>query len=138
LLSVVACATPTTTSGPYARGVSADAPPDTVGILFTWTPSQTIVDVRNIDHIFPTHTVRQGDQVRPLPRAAVQIDPFVTPVTVKGEGAAMSLAASPAGTSSPQSGPPCAEGGGGRLEPGRAFPHFGSFRDRFSFEIRPF
>jgi hypothetical protein len=76
-LGLAACATPRHQSGPLARGVRADAPPDTIGVFLSWTPEQTLVNFRNIDHIFTTHTIRNGDNVRHLSRAAVQIDPVV-------------------------------------------------------------
>jgi hypothetical protein len=64
--------------GPLAPCVRADAPPDTIGVMLSWTPGQTIVDFRSIDQIFTTHTMHRGANVRPLQRAAVQIDPVVT------------------------------------------------------------
>ncbi len=67
-LFLAACET-SPVPGPYAPGVSADAPRDTVGILFSWTPEQTIVNFRNIDRIFATHTVRHGDRVPPTARS---------------------------------------------------------------------
>jgi CubicO group peptidase (beta-lactamase class C family) len=78
VLVLVACATPHDKPGPFARGVRADAPPDTIGVFLSWSPEQTLVNFRNIDHIFTTHTIRRGDHVRALPRAAVQIDPIVS------------------------------------------------------------
>ena len=76
-LALAACSTPHHATGPLAPGVRADAPPDTIGIFLSWTPDQTLVNFRSIDHIFTTHTIRHGENVRPLPRAAVQIDPVV-------------------------------------------------------------
>ena len=76
-LALAACATRQTASGPYALGVPADAPPDMVGVMLAWTPEETIVNFRTFDRIFPTHTVRRGERVRPLPRAAEPIDPIV-------------------------------------------------------------
>ena len=78
VLALAACATLHEKSGPFARGVPANAPPDTIGIFLSWTPEQTLVNFRNIDRIFTTHTIRHGDRVRALPRAAAQIDPVVT------------------------------------------------------------
>lgn len=65
-------------AGPLARGVRADAPPDTIGVMLSWTPEQTLVNFRRSDQIFPAHAIRHGAKVRPLPRAAAQIDPVVT------------------------------------------------------------
>ena len=76
-LGLAACTMPHNKPGPLARGVRADAPPDTIGVFLTWTPEQTLVNFRSIDHIFTTHTIRHGASSRPLPRAAVQIDPVV-------------------------------------------------------------
>ena len=78
VLGLAACATPPHQPGPLARGVRADAPPDTIGVFLSWTPEQTLVNFRSIDRIFPTHTIHHGAYVRPLQRAAVQIDPVVT------------------------------------------------------------
>jgi CubicO group peptidase (beta-lactamase class C family) len=78
MLGLAACATPRHQPGPLARGIRADAPQDTIGVVLSWTPEQTIVNFRSIDRIFTTHTIRHGDNVRPLPHAAVQIDPVVT------------------------------------------------------------
>jgi CubicO group peptidase (beta-lactamase class C family) len=36
------------------------------------------VNFREVDHLFPAHTIRHGTYVRPLPRASTQIDPLVT------------------------------------------------------------
>jgi CubicO group peptidase (beta-lactamase class C family) len=58
--------------------VRADAPPDTIGIMLSWAPEQTIVNFRRSDQIFAAHTIHRGGRVRALPRAAVQIDPVVT------------------------------------------------------------
>jgi CubicO group peptidase (beta-lactamase class C family) len=77
-LSLAACATPHDKSGPLARGVRADAPPDTIGVVLSWTPDQTLVNFRRVDQIFAAHIIRHGAKVRPLPRAAAQIDPVVT------------------------------------------------------------
>ncbi len=77
-LGLVACTTPHNKPGPLARGVRADAPPDTIGVFLSWTPKQTLVNFRSIDHIFTTHMIRHGASIRPLRRAAVQIDPVVT------------------------------------------------------------
>jgi CubicO group peptidase (beta-lactamase class C family) len=63
--------------GPLARGVRADAPRDTIGVMLSWTPDQTIVNFRRSDQIFTAHTIHHGANVRALPRAAVQIDPVV-------------------------------------------------------------
>jgi CubicO group peptidase (beta-lactamase class C family) len=76
-LFLTACITPQQKPGPLARGVRADAPPDTIGVMLSWTPDQTIVNFRRSDQIFAAHTIHRGDNVRPLPRAAVQIDPVV-------------------------------------------------------------
>ena len=76
--ALAACATPHRESGPLARGVPADAPPDTIGVMLAWTPEQTIVNFRRSDQIFAAHTIHHGGTVRTLPRAAVQIDPVVT------------------------------------------------------------
>ncbi len=77
-LYLAACATPHDKPGPWARGVPANAPPDTIGVFLSWTPDQTLVNFRRIDRIFTTHTIHHGANVRPLPRATVQIDPVVT------------------------------------------------------------
>jgi CubicO group peptidase (beta-lactamase class C family) len=77
-LGLAACTTAHHKSGPLARGVPADAPLDTIGVMLSWTPDQTLVNFRNVDRIFTSHTIRHGANVRPLPRAAVQIDPVVT------------------------------------------------------------
>ena len=77
-LYLAACTTAHDKPGPLARGVRADAPPDTIGIFLSWTPDQTLVNFRNIDRIFTTHAIHHGANVRPLPRAAMQIDPVVT------------------------------------------------------------
>jgi CubicO group peptidase (beta-lactamase class C family) len=79
MLGVAACATLHQKPGPWARGVPANAPPDTIGIFLSWTPEQTLVNFRSIDRIFTTHAIRHGAHVRALPRAAVQIEPVVTP-----------------------------------------------------------
>ena len=76
-LALAACATPQHQSGPLARGVAADAPRDTIGVMLSWTPAQTIVNFRCADQIFAAHIIHHGAHVRPLPRAAVQIDPVV-------------------------------------------------------------
>ena len=81
-LGLAACATPQHKSGPLARGVAADAPRDTIGVMLSWTPEQTIVNFRRADQIFAAHTIHRGAKVRALPRAAVQIDPVV----VQSEG----------------------------------------------------
>jgi len=78
VLGLAACATLHHKTGPLARGVPANAPPDTIGVFLSWTPEQTLVNFRSIDRFFTTHTIRRGTNVRPLPRAAVQIDPVVT------------------------------------------------------------
>jgi CubicO group peptidase (beta-lactamase class C family) len=78
VLGLVACATPHDRPGPWARGVRAGAPPDTIGVMLSWTPDQTIVNFRRSDRIFAAHTIYRGAVVRALPRAAVQIDPIVT------------------------------------------------------------
>jgi CubicO group peptidase (beta-lactamase class C family) len=77
-LYLAACTTPHDKPGPLARGVRADAPPDTIGVMLSWTPDQTLVNFRRVDQIFAAHTIHHGANVRPLPRAAVQIDPVVT------------------------------------------------------------
>jgi len=77
VLGLAACATQHDKPGPFARGVPANAPPDTIGVFLSWTPEQTLVNFRNIDRIFATHTIHHGVNVHPLPRAAVQIDPVV-------------------------------------------------------------
>jgi CubicO group peptidase (beta-lactamase class C family) len=77
-LCLAACSTPHDKPGPLARGVRADAPPDTIGVMLSWTPEQTIVNFRRVDQIFAAHTIHHGTNVRALPRAAVQIDPVVT------------------------------------------------------------
>ena len=76
-LCLAACATPHDKPGPLARGVRADAPRDTIGVILSWTPEQTIVNFRRVDQIFPAHAIHHGATVRALPRAAVQIDPVV-------------------------------------------------------------
>ena len=76
-LALAACATPQHQSGPLARGVAADAPRDTIGVMLSWTPEQTIVNFRRADEIFAAHIIHRGAHVRALPRAAVQIDPIV-------------------------------------------------------------
>lgn len=81
-LGLAACTTPQHQSGPLARGVAADAPRDTIGVMLSWTPEQTIVDFRRADQIFAAHIIHRGTTVRALPRAAVQIDPVV----VQSEG----------------------------------------------------
>jgi CubicO group peptidase (beta-lactamase class C family) len=78
-LYLAACTTPHDKPGPLARGVRADAPPDTIGVILSWTPDQTLVNFRRVDQIFAAHTIHHGATVRALPRAAVQIDPVVTP-----------------------------------------------------------
>jgi len=78
-LGLVACTTPEHKPGPLARGVGADAPRDTIGVMLSWTPEQTIVNFRRADQIFAAHTIHRGATARALPRAAVQIDPVVTP-----------------------------------------------------------
>ena len=77
-LCLAACTTPHDKPGPLARGVRADAPQDTIGVMLSWTPEQTIVNFRRADQIFAAHTIHRGANVRALPRAAVQIDPVVT------------------------------------------------------------
>jgi CubicO group peptidase (beta-lactamase class C family) len=77
-LFLAACTTPHDKPGPLARGVRADAPPDTIGVFLSWTPEQTIVNFRRSDQIFAAHTIHRGANVRALPHAAVQIDPVVT------------------------------------------------------------
>ena len=76
-LGLAACATSHDKAGPLAPGVRADAPPDTIGVVLSWTPDQTIVNFRRSDQIFAAHTIHHGGKVRALPRAAVQIDPVV-------------------------------------------------------------
>jgi CubicO group peptidase (beta-lactamase class C family) len=58
--------------------VPANAPPDTIGIMLSWTPDQTLVNFREVDQLFPTHTIHHGTYTLPLPRAPAQIDPIVT------------------------------------------------------------
>jgi CubicO group peptidase (beta-lactamase class C family) len=77
VVSLTACTSPRNESIRLARGGPADAHPDTVGIFLSWTPDETLVNFRNFDHIFPTHTIYHGNQVLALPRAANQIDPVV-------------------------------------------------------------
>lgn len=77
-LGLAACTTWLDKPGPLARGVRADAPPDTIGVMLSWTPDQTIVNFRRSDQIFAAHTIHRGAHVRALPRAAVQIDPIVS------------------------------------------------------------
>ena len=77
-LCLAACTTPQDKPGPLARGVRTDAPQDTIGVMLSWTPEQTIVNFRRADQIFAAHTIHRGANVRALPRAAVQIDPVVT------------------------------------------------------------
>jgi CubicO group peptidase (beta-lactamase class C family) len=77
-LCLAACVSPHNKTGPLARGVRSDSPPDTIGIMLSWTPDQTLVNFSNADRIFTTHTIHHGANVRPLPRAAAQIDPVVT------------------------------------------------------------
>jgi CubicO group peptidase (beta-lactamase class C family) len=77
VLGLAACTTQHQKPGPLARGVPANAPPDTIGIFLSWTPEQTLVNFRSIDRIFTTHTIRHGADVRPLPRAVAQIEPVV-------------------------------------------------------------
>jgi CubicO group peptidase (beta-lactamase class C family) len=81
-LFLAACTTPHDKPGPLARGVAADAPRDTIGVMLSWTPDQTIVNFGRSDQIFAAHTLHHGGKVRALPRAAVQIDPVV----VQSEG----------------------------------------------------
>ena len=78
MLGLAACTTPHDKPGPWARGVRADAPPDTIGVMLSWTPDQTIVNFRRSDQIFAADTIHRGAVVRALPRAAAQIDPVVT------------------------------------------------------------
>jgi CubicO group peptidase (beta-lactamase class C family) len=78
VLGLAACATQYHKTGPLAPGVRADAPRDTIGVVLSWTPDQTIVNFRRSDQIFAAHTIHHGANVRALPRAAVQIDPVVT------------------------------------------------------------
>jgi CubicO group peptidase (beta-lactamase class C family) len=77
-LCLAACTTQHDKPGPLPRGVRADAPPDTIGVMLSWTPDQTIVNFRRSDRIFAAHTIHRGAKVRALPKAAVQIDPVVT------------------------------------------------------------
>jgi CubicO group peptidase (beta-lactamase class C family) len=81
-LVFASCTTPHHRPGPMAPGVRADAPPDTIGVMLSWTPDQTLVNFRRSDQIFAAHTIHHGAHVRPLPRATVQIDPVV----VQSEG----------------------------------------------------
>jgi CubicO group peptidase (beta-lactamase class C family) len=77
VLALAACATQHDKPGPLARGVAADAPADTIGVMLSWTPDQTIVNFRRSDQIFAARTIHHDGKVRALPRAAVQIDPVV-------------------------------------------------------------
>src|ERR1700722_1108615 len=77
-LCLAACTTPHDKRGPLARGVRADAPQDTIGVMLSWTPEQTIVNFRRADQIFAAPPIHRGANARALPRAAVQIDPVVT------------------------------------------------------------
>jgi CubicO group peptidase (beta-lactamase class C family) len=77
VLGLAACATQHDKPGPLAQGVPANAPPDTIGVMLSWTPDQTIVNFRRGDQIFAAHTIHHGANVGALPRAAVQIDPVV-------------------------------------------------------------
>jgi len=79
VLGLAACSTPHDKPGPLARGVGAESPRDTIGVVLSWSPDQTIVNFRRSDQIFAAHTIHHGANVRALPRAAVQIDPIVTP-----------------------------------------------------------
>jgi CubicO group peptidase (beta-lactamase class C family) len=79
---LVGCTTPHRESGPLAQGVRPDSPRDTIGVMLAWTPEQTLVNFRHVDHFFATHTIDHGTNVLPLPKAAVQIDPLV----VQSEG----------------------------------------------------
>ena len=77
VLAVAACATEHDKPGPLAPGVRADAPRDTIGVMLSWTPEQTLLNFRRSDQIFAAHIIHHGPNVRALPRAAVQIDPVV-------------------------------------------------------------
>jgi CubicO group peptidase (beta-lactamase class C family) len=48
--------------------------PDTPSILF-WTPQQQAEGYRAMETIFKANTVKHGDKVRPLPKAATEIAP---------------------------------------------------------------
>ena len=74
-LCLAACTTPHDKPGPLARGVRADAPSDTIGIVLSWSPEQTLVNFRRSDQIFAPHSIHHGANVRALPRAAVQVEP---------------------------------------------------------------
>lgn len=50
-------------------------PLPTAGTMLTWTPEQQAIGYRSIERIFPTHTVRRGRRVRPLPPADRTIEP---------------------------------------------------------------
>ena len=56
-LVLAACAT----GGPLPK-------PDQNGSYLFWSPPEQLVGYRNIEKIFPTHTIRRGDHVAPLPR----------------------------------------------------------------------
>jgi hypothetical protein len=43
-LCFAACTAQHPSSGPLAPGVPANAPPDTIGIMLSWTPDQTLVN----------------------------------------------------------------------------------------------
>jgi hypothetical protein len=45
-LGLAACTMPHHKPGPLGRGVPADAPPDTIGVMLSWTPDQTLVNFR--------------------------------------------------------------------------------------------
>jgi CubicO group peptidase (beta-lactamase class C family) len=77
VLGLAACTTQHDKPAPLAQGVPANAPPDTIGVMLSWTPEQTIVNFRRADQIFAAHTIHHGTNVRALPRAAVQIEPVV-------------------------------------------------------------
>jgi hypothetical protein len=62
-LYLVACMTPHDKSGPLAHGVRADAPRDSIGVMLSWTPEQTIVNFRRSDQIFAAHAIHHGANV---------------------------------------------------------------------------
>jgi hypothetical protein len=79
LLGLTSCTLPTNQAqmkGPQAVGVSRDAPKDAIGIMFAWTPDQTITNFKHIDQLFPVRTVPRGVLTLELPNAE-PIDPIV-------------------------------------------------------------
>ena len=53
----------------------ADAPPPSGASILSWTPAQQLYGYRNMEKIDPARVIRRGAQVRPLPKAAAEIDP---------------------------------------------------------------